>query len=437
MGAARMGEYVLASGILSWAAYMVSSAMRGRPLGALCGAGENARRAGRGLMKRERMTPRERMRSALQHEEPDRVPIDLGGNQTGIHKFAYQELLAHLGIEDELRIMDAVQQLAQPCEALLERFHVDTRYVAAGPAPDWTGGIVARERDGRLWHDLTDEFGVTWSMPDDQPYYMDLSHHPLAKATLDDLRAYPFPKGDDPGRFEGLRERALTWRNDTPYAVISGISGVIYETCWYMRGLEQWFMDMLTDEPFCEALMDQICRFWMDWFRLFLDEAGDVVDVIMIGDDLAGQTGPLFSPDFYRRVVKPRHKRLVQYIKSRTRAKIWYHTCGGCAAYIPDLLDNGIDVLNPVQISAAGMAPDVLKRTFGGRLAFWGGAIDAQHVLPSATPGEVRNEVRRTLEVWKPGGGYVFNNVHNIQAGVPAENIAALYDAAYEFGFYE
>ncbi len=195
-------------------------------------------------------------------------------------------------------------------------------------------------------------------------------------------------------------------------------------------------MDMLTQPEFCEALIDRTLKFWMDWFRAFLDEVGDVVDVIMIGDDLAAQKGPLFRPEFYRRVVKPRHKQMVQYIRARTGAKIWYHTCGACAGYIPDLLDNGIDILNPVQISASGMEPAGLKARFGDRLAFWGGAIDAQHVLPRASAAAVREEVRRNLELWKPGGGYVFNNVHNLQAGIPPENIVALYDAAYEFGFY-
>lgn len=382
------------------------------------------------------MTSRERVLAALNHTEPDRVPIDLGGNQTGIHKFAYLELLRHLGMQDEMRIMDAVQQLAQPCEELLRRFHVDTRYIAAGAASDWKGGIVQERRDGRLWHDLVDEFGVRWSMPDDQPYFMDITLHPLAGAAISDIKDYPFPKGDDPGRFQGLRERALLLKKETPYAVVSGISGVIYETCWYMRGLENWYMDMMMNPEFCEALLDQTLQFWLDWFRVFLDEVGDVVDVIMIGDDLAGQGGPLFNPDTYRTIVKPRQKRLVQYIKGRTQAKIWYHTCGACAGYIPDLLDNGIDILNPVQISAADMDPAVLKREYGDRLSFWGGAIDAQHILPVGSPEDVRQAVRENLQALKPGGGYVFNNVHNIQAGVPPENIVALYDAAYEFGFY-
>jgi uroporphyrinogen decarboxylase len=382
------------------------------------------------------MTPRERLLAALDHRTPDRVPIDLGGNQTGIHTVAYRALVDYLGIsEGEPQIMDAVQQLARPSEAVLQRLRVDTRYIAAGAASGFDGTIERRERDGRRWHDLTDEFGVVWSMPDDAPLYMDISRHPLADASLAAIREYPFPKGDDPGRFVGLRDRALALRRETPYAVVSGISGVVYETCWYLRGLERWFMDMLAEPAVCETLLDRTLGFWLDWFRVFLDEVGDLVDVIMIGDDLAGQNGPLFRPDFYRRVVKPRQKRLVEYIHSRTAARVWYHTCGACTEYIPDLLDNGVQILNPVQISARGMDPATLKARFGRELTFWGGAIDAQHVLPTASPEEVREHVRRNLEIWKPGGGYVFNNVHNIQAGVPPENVVAMYDAAHEFGF--
>jgi uroporphyrinogen decarboxylase len=382
------------------------------------------------------MTPRERLLTALDHRQGDRVPIDLGGNQTGIHKLAYRKLIDLLGLKEDIVIMDAVQQLAMPSEAVLERLHVDTRYVWAGGAKSFKGGIVKNRRDGRTWHDLTDEFGITWSMPDDNPYYMDISHSPLAGMSIKQIRDYPFPKGDDPTRFDGLRDRATRIRNQTPYPVISGISGVVYEICWYMRGLEDLYIDMIEQPAVLEAIIDRTLEFWLGWFRLFLDEAGDVVDVIMIGDDLAGQDGPLFAPRIYRSIIKPRQKRLVQYIKSRTKAKIWYHSCGSVIEYIPDLLDNGIDVLNPVQVSARGMDPGRLKAAYGDRLVFWGGGIDSQHVLPRATPDEVRKHVRRNVEALKGGGGYVFNNVHNIQADVPPENVLAMFDAALEFGSY-
>jgi len=382
------------------------------------------------------MTSRERVLAALNHRQPDRVPIDLGGNQTGIHRIAYARLLELLGRREEIAIMDLVQQLAKPSEAVLERLRVDTRYVWAKGAASFDGAARKRQTKGQSWNDFTDEFGVTWSMPDECPYYFDISHSPLAGLSLEQIQDYPFPKGGDPTRFEGLRERALELKRETPYAVVSGISGVVYEVCWYMRGLENLFTDMLRQPRVFEAIIDRTLQFWLDWFRLFLDEAGDVVDVIMIGDDLAGQDGPLFSPAIYRAVVKPRQKRLVQYIKSRTQAKIWYHSCGSVADYIPDLLDNGINILNPVQLSARGMNPAQLKAAYGDRLVFWGGGIDSQRLLPRATPAVVRDAVRRSLEAFKPGGGYVFNSVHNLQPDVPPQNILAMFDAACEFGKY-
>lgn len=383
------------------------------------------------------MTSRERVLKSLRHEIPDRVPIDLGGFQTGIHRIAYERLIHYLGVEDEITILDPVQQLAKPCEELLERFHVDIRYITAHGPDGFEGSIVQSRRDGRLWHDLRDEFGVVWSMPDDRKLFMDISHHPLAGATIDDLDDYPFPDGTDPTRFTAVREKALKIRNGTPYAISTGIGGVVYEYCWYMRGLEQWFVDMFENPGFCEALLDRTLRFWMDYHTGFMEAVGDIVDVVMIGDDLAGQAGPLFSPDLYREYVKPRHKQLVSHIKRLTDAKIWYHTCGSCFELIPDLIDNGIDILNPVQISAENMSPQALKQRFGDALAFWGGGIDPQHVLPFSTPEEIRRHVRTNMEVFKVGGGYVFNNVHNIQAEVPPENVVALFDAAYEHGFYD
>lgn len=383
------------------------------------------------------MTSRERVIKALNHQIPDRVPIDLGGFQTGIHKKAYAELLSHLGIEEEIIILDPVQQLAKPSEEILKRLRVDIRYICAHGPDDFKGEIEHNTRDGKLWHDLKDEFGVVWSMPDEQGLYMDISHHPLAGATVADIGDYPFPDGSDPSRFTGVCEEAFKLRKETPYAISTGIGGVVYEYCWYMRGLEQWFIDMMENPAFCEALLDQMLKFWLDYYTGFMAQVGGIVDVVMIGDDLAGQSGPLFSPDFYRKIVKPRQKKLVQYIKSLTKAKIWYHTCGSCFEYIPELIDNGIDILNPVQIGLVNMEPRKLKEMFGRQIVFWGGGIDAQHVLAFATPGEVREHVRRNLEIFKPGGGYVFNNVHNIQVGVPPENIVALFDTAYEFGFYD
>jgi len=388
-------------------------------------------------MHTETMTSRERVIKALNHEEPDRIPIDLGGFQTGIHKRAYRALIDHLGLNEEIQTLDPVQQLAIPSETILQKFHADIRYVTAHAPDGFEGRIEINDREGRRWHDLRDEFGVVWSMPDDQMLYMDISHHPLSEATIKDVERYPFPNGGDPSRFTGVREKALSMRQNTPYALSSGICGVTYEVCWYLRGMERWFLDTMENRAFCEALIDRTAQYWIDWMTGFLGEVGDVLDIIMIGDDLTGQDGPMFAPQFYRDVVRPRQQRVIDTIKQRTKGKIWYHTCGDCSEYIPDLIDMGIEILNPVQINTRGMDPKFLKAAYGKDLVFWGGGIDSQRVLPFVSPEKIREEVRKNLEVLKPGGGYVFNNVHNIQPGVPAENIVAMYEAAYEFGFYD
>lgn len=388
------------------------------------------------MPRTETMTSRERVIKALNHEEPDRVPIDLGGFQTGIHKKAYRALIELLGFDEEIHTLDPVQQLAVPSERVLGKFHVDLRYVTAHGPASFRGDIEINERVGRRWHDLRDEFGVIWSMPDDQMLYMDISHHPLANATISDVERYPFPDGSDASRFTGVREKALAIRQQTPYALSSGICGVTYEICWYMRGMERWFMDMMEDRSFCEALIDRTAQYWVDWMNGFLKEVGDELDIIMIGDDISGQDGPLFSPGFYREVVRPRQQRVIDTIKKNTQAKIWYHTCGDCSEYIPDLIGMGVDILNPIQISTRGMDPRVLKGKYGKNLVFWGGGIDSQRVLPFASPEKIKEEVKKNIETFKPGGGYVFNNVHNIQPGVPPENVLALYEAAYESGFY-
>lgn len=385
----------------------------------------------------EAMTSRERVLMALNHQQPDRIPIDLGGFQTGIHKRAYKELLDYLGVDEEIPTLDQVQQLAIPSETILKKFHVDIRYVIVHGPDKFKGEIELNERNGRRWHDLKDEFGVVWSMPDDQMLYMDISQHPLAQATIRDIEKYPFPNGGDPTRFTGVREKALSMRKNTPFALSSGISGVTYEMCWYMRGLEQWFADVLEDTALCEALLDRTSQYWVEWMEGFLGVVGDVLDIIMIGDDLTGQDGPIFAPKFYREIVRPRQRRVVDTIKKHSKAKIWYHTCGDCSEYIPDLIDMGVDILNPVQINTRGMNPSDLKSKYGNDIVFWGGGIDSQRILPFATPAQVREAVKKNVEIFKSGGGYVFNNVHNIQPGVPPQNIIAMYESAYEFGFYE
>lgn len=381
------------------------------------------------------MTPRERVFTTINHSEPDRVPLDLGGNQTGIHRIAYRKLLDYFGIEEEIQIMDVVQGLAAPSEKVLQLLDIDTRYIRPGqfcPVPELT------EVKPDYWG-FTDGFGVTWAMPGKKPgegLYCDIVHHPLAKIDYDDLDRYDWPNGKDSTPFKGLREYAHHLRENTDYALVSGITGVVFEICWYMRGFECLYMDMIDQPRYVAKLLEHTLQYWLDFMDTFLAEIGDYLDVICVGDDIGMQSGPLFSPKIYRTLVHPHQRTLYRHIKNRTKAKLWYHSCGSIVEFIPDLIESGVDILNPVQISAKGMAPETLKEQYGKDLVFWGGGIDTQRLFSTGTPDQVRKQVRCMMNIFKPGGGYVFNTIHNTQADVPVENMIALWEAAREYRSY-
>ncbi len=381
------------------------------------------------------MNSRQRLMTALDHQEPDKVPLDVGGNQTGIHRIAYQKVLDYFGLDEEIVIMDVVQQLAAPSETVLQRFGIDTRYVRPGmflPVPE------LKEVKPGFWG-FTDGFGVTWAMPGHAPgegLYCDIIGHPLANLKYEDLDYFDWPDGKDATPFKGLREYAQRMHDETDYALVSGITGVVFEICWYMRGFERFYMDMVEEPRYVEKLLDHTLQYWMDFHDTFLKEVGDLLHVVCVGDDIGMQNGPLFSPEIYRKLVKPRQKALYQFIKSKTQAKLWYHSCGSIVELIPEIIDNGVDILNPIQISSKGMNPEELKEQYGKQLVLWGGGIDTQGVFAHGTSDEVRSQVRELMEIFKPGGGYVFNTVHNIQADVPAENIIALWEAAKEYRDY-
>jgi uroporphyrinogen decarboxylase len=377
------------------------------------------------------MTGRERLLAALSHREPDLVPLDLGGHQTGIHARAYRKLLDHLGLDEEVYVMDPVQQLARPSEPVLEHLRIDTRYVWAGMFAPRVG---FREVKPGFWG-FTDGFGVVWAMPGERPgegLYCDIVEHPLADVPYEKLDDYPWPSGRHPEPLRGLRDHARRIREETPYALVSGISGVVFEVCWYLRGFKQFYLDMMSEPRYVEKLLDHTLEYWCEFLDGFLGEVGEFLDVLCIGDDIAMQTGPIFPPPLYRSLVKPYHRKLCAHVRERTGARIHYHSCGAVTEYLDDLIEIGVDIINPVQISARDMDPGALKRRFGERIVFWGGGVDTQHTFPHGTPDEVRREVARNLEAFKPGGGYVFTSVHNIQADVPIENLLAFWEAAWE-----
>ena len=373
------------------------------------------------------MTPRQRVLTALDHREPDRVPIDLGScGPTGIHTWAYKRLLKVLGLEEAIKIWDVVGQLAAPSETVLELVGADVRGVRVG------GGSYTPEMLSKT--ELVDQWGTTWRRPQGGNSFH-IADYPLRHATRRDLAQYPWPDGTSPRLVAGLAERAKYLHEETPYAVLGEISGHIFERAQMVRGFDTFLLDMAADRPFTEELLDRILAVEIDIASTFLDAVGPYLDIIAFKDDIGMQSGPIISPAMFRDMIKPRMKKLIETIRSKTRAKLWFHSCGSVYYAIPDLIELGIDILNPVQVQARDMDTARLKREFGDHLSFWGG-IDTQQVLPFGTPEQVEAEVKQRLADLAAGGGYVLASVHNLEADVPGENIWAMVQAAQQYGRY-
>jgi uroporphyrinogen decarboxylase len=262
-------------------------------------------------------------------------------------------------------------------------------------------------------------------------------HHPLASASsLAELRGYAFPDPEDSQRFATLREQAEAAAVLGKAVVLAGPCAGISEVYSWLRGYESYYVDLAANPDFVEYMLDRLVAFKCAYWERALAEVGDLVDVVIEADDLAGQETLLLSPRTYRRLIKPRHSRLFSFIKDQAPVKVFFHTCGAVRSLIGDFIEAGIDILNPVQVSAAGMDLRELKREFGRDVVFWGGGVDTQGVLGSGTPGEVREDVRRNIDALAPGGGFVFAAVHDIQANVPPENIVAMWQAWKDFGSY-
>ncbi len=375
------------------------------------------------------LSHRERVMRALSHEEPDRVPFDLGGTRCStVHVVEYQKLKAHFGIESEDTIIHKYQQVVTVHEPILEALDIDFRYVVPG-APDKTREKPVGE-DGYV-----DEWGVVRHKPPSSFYY-DLVKAPLAgPITVQDIINYPMPDPYDPGYTRGLRDKLLYYRQNTDYAIVLALPSPIVHTAQFLRGFEDWFADLVRDEKLTGVLFDAVVEQSTALAEEILKVGGDLADIVAFTDDLGIQTGPMISPELYRRLFKPRHKKYFDTVKKHTNAFIHFHSCGSIYKLLTDIIELGADVINPVQVSAKDMDSSKLGPEFGDRVSFWGG-IDTQRILPYGTPEDVKAEVKRRIKDFAPGGGYVLSAVHNIQPGVPVENILAMYEAGEEYGWY-
>ncbi|MEW5959212.1 MAG: uroporphyrinogen decarboxylase family protein [Chloroflexota bacterium] len=380
------------------------------------------------------MNSRERVNLALNHKEADHVPFDMGGTGVSlVHKTAYWDLRKYLELPaDEPKISFMIEQLAVFETDLADRLETDVTLVYPQPA----SGFEFVFRDEGNYEAFTDEWGIDWRKPKKGGFYYDMYSHPLAKAqTLEDFKVYNFPDPLDDNRYKNLRRDVQAAIDSGRAVALAGPCSGALELCAWTRGFEQFYVDLALNPEFVTFMMGRMvehkCAFW----QRALTELDGLVDVVLEYDDLAGQKSLLFSPDTYRTHIKPLHKKLFDCIK-QFPVKLFYHTDGAVRPLIGDLIDIGIDILNPVQFTAANMDLKELKQEFGRDLVFWGGGVDTQGVLGTGTPAEVKEDVKRNIEALAPGGGFVFATVHDIQANVPPENIMAMWEAWKTYGVY-
>jgi uroporphyrinogen decarboxylase len=383
------------------------------------------------------MNPRERVMLALNHKEPDRIAIDLGGSIcSSIHKKSYLELKKYLGMEVEaIKMADYVQQLPYLDEAFLERFGADFRMVQlpAATAPD-----LEIFDDGDYWA-FIDRWGSKLHMPKERGLYFDWVEFPIKETSMTALDQYQWPQPDPPELITQLRDQAKYLYENTDYALVGSavIGGGLFEQPARTMGLENFLIALVSDPKFTDRFMEQITDIYIESCTNYLDQVGKYLHVFTYWDDVNTQTGWMISPEIYRKMIKPKQRRLVEAIRKKTDAKLYYHGCGAIFELIPELIDIGFDIINPVQVSATGMDTQRLKKTYGNDIVFWGGGVDTQKVLPFGKPQEVADEVKRRIDDLAPAGGFVFAAVHNIQAGVPPENIVTAFETALEYGQYE
>ena len=400
------------------------------------------------------MTGRERIQAALAHREPDAVPIDFSGHRSsGIAAIAYPRLRAALGLEPRpVRVYDIIQQLAIVDEDVLDRFGVDTIELGRGFArddadwadwvlPDGTPCLVPAwsmpEREDGRWVLRSASGRVLAAMPDGALYFEqmyfpfyeqddpDAMADAMAEGMWSAIATPPGPDVDDAALADGAR--AL--RAGTDRAIIGLFGGNLVEAGQWLYRMDRFLLLLAAEPQRIHRFLDALVAYHLANLERYLAAVGEFIDVILFGDDLGTQTAPQMSPAMYREFFKPRHAAMWRRAKELADVKVMLHCCGEVRALLPDLIDAGLDAINPVQISCPGMDARELKAAFGRDLVFWGGGCDTQTILPDASPEAVAAHVRRQVAVLAPGGGFVFQQVHNILANMPAENIIAMLDA--------
>lgn len=377
------------------------------------------------------MSRRERVIAALDHREPDRVPLSMS-----ITIRAYENLKDYLGIDLPENLSPGRWTEVPIHPEVADKFGLDVIWLPTGKAHK-----KPRQSDHpNKWYD---GWGVEWTKTPltTGGYYNEMTCAPLKDATIKDLDDYDWPDPFDPGVVEGVREYYRHIHNDTDFAILTKFGGAIFEQAWYLRGMETFLLDMAENPEFVEALLKKIYKVQMGLDGVLIEAAGEYVDILRLsGEDMGTQENPIISLPMFRRMVRPHLERLWGYAKEKLqeknpKARIMLHSCGSVRPFINDWIDMKLDILDPIQPLAKGMDPFELKADFGDRLTFHGG-IDAQKVLPFGSEEDVREHTRKYIKALAPGGGYICAPVHNVQGDVPPQNLVAMRDAVEEFGYY-
>ena len=382
------------------------------------------------------MTSRERVLTTLHHEQPDRVPLVIGvGNATGIKMKPYRGVKDIIGVQAPDKYIYDWPELgtAEIDEETMRRLHSDVRGVL-DLEPE---KIRRRNRERDQHSNYIDSWGSGQTESSTGEWFP--SVHPLPEArTVEELEAYQgWPDMSDPTRIAHVRKNSRRLADENQFAILATPWLLFpFERAFAMQGMDTFLLNMAKDREFARALLEKIAVYCKQLMGRFLDELGNNVDIIKIGDDLGTERSLMISPRMYREILKPVHADFISFIKARTKAKIFFHSDGDVAPLIEDFVEIGVDILNPIQTSAGSMSDlEALKKRFGSNIVFCGG-IDSQKILPHGSPAEVRQEVQRVIRTLGPGGGYMVGAVHTVMNDVPPENVLAMVDAVEEFGHY-
>ena len=415
------------------------------------------------------MTSRERVLAAINHRESDRVPIDLGSNpSSGISAIAHDNLMNHLGWSNQpTLIYDVVQQLAQPGEKLIDLLGVDVLDIGRAfntKDDDWKEVEMANGRTGyypKWFNPVKDEKG-NWNayhkdgtriatMPVgatffDETVFPFVDGYPDSRAAMDELLDEamdkvlwqalvhsPWDHSSEPDFWEKLRRGTLLLRETTDKALMIVFGGNLFEWGTFIRRMDNFLMDLYIDKDNAAILIELLMERHMKTLEKVCRSVGDIVDIIRFGDDLGMDSGPFMSIDIYRELFHEHRKQMSDYVHKNSSMHTFIHSCGSIHQYIPDLIEEGIEIINPVQTNCLNMDPAKLKKEFGNDIVFWGGSMDPREILNKGTPAEVKAETIRRMEIFAPGSGFVVNNIHNIMPDVPPESILAFYEAANDF----